>query len=90
MFSSVCLDLDKGIHIIQARIIELTNKKIRLRDDLKHYQVRIELGVAPDKVDIETKKIKLIKRELEITDVVLNLNKNLLPFTDEHMYQLEN
>jgi hypothetical protein len=53
---TVAVELDKGINLIQARIIDLTNKKITLERDIEHYTSRIELGIERKKIE-ETKSI---------------------------------
>ncbi len=86
----VLIDINEGINIIQARIIDLTSQKLRLEADKQHYETRIELGIAPKNLAVEKTRLRKIVSKLEETNRILEVNKNLLPYTNEHEYQLEN
>lgn len=78
-----------GIKIIEARIIELTNQKIKLEKDIEEYKNMIKRS---DKRYQETyqDRVRVKEKQIKAIDQVLLVNKNLLPYTDSHNYQLEN
>jgi hypothetical protein len=87
---TVAVELDKGINLIQARIIDLTNKKITLERDIEHYTSRIELGIERKKIEETKSIIRRTKSRLYEVEKILFLNQQLLGHDDRHEYQLEN
>ncbi len=85
----VAVELDKGINLIQARIIDLSNKKINLERDLEHYTSRLELGVERKKIEETKSIIRRTKSKLYEVEKMLFLNQQLLGHDDRHEYQLE-
>jgi hypothetical protein len=87
--NTVYINDNAGIKIIEARIIELTNQRIKLEKDIEEYKRMIKYS---DKKHQETyfSRIKAKQTQIRAIEQVLLVNKNLLPFTDDHNYQLEN
>lgn len=82
---------DSGVELIKVRIIELTNKKINLENEI------IELDRQSRYVDVNEvdkdrmlQNLRRLKTRLYEVEKVLYLNKYLLNQTDEHEYKLEN
>jgi hypothetical protein len=82
---------DIGVELIKVRIIELTNKKINLENEIfevdRHAKYADVNQVDKDRM---LQNLRRLKTRLYEVEKVLYLNKYLLNQTDEHDYQLEN
>lgn len=83
------IENDYGVNIIKSRIIELTNKRIKLDRDIQHYEARLELCIERKNIEQTKTKIRRLKYKLYETDKMLSLNQRLLGYDDRHEYQLE-
>ena len=82
--------IDHGFNIIQSRVIELTDRKIRLEKDIEHYSYnmnRYDMSESRNKLQSQLRVAQSRLREVE---KMLLLNQSLLSFDDRHEYQLEN
>ena len=86
----VSLDLDKNIKTIEARIIELTNRKINLEREIDEFQARYNLENDRLKKEVIRVQMSRVKRKLYECEKVLYLNQSLLSYDNRHEYQLEN
>jgi hypothetical protein len=82
---------DDYINLIQTRIIELTNKKIMLEDEIRENNNIAERDdISYFKKQDILRLIKKKKAQLIELEKVLYTNKYLLNQNNEHEYQLEN
>jgi len=82
---------DSGVQLIKVRIIELTNKKINLENEISEIDRHSRYG-GVNEVD-KSRMLQVLRRlkaRLYEVEKMLYLNKYLLNQTDEHDYQLEN
>lgn len=86
----VSLDLDKNIKTIEARIIELTNRKINLEREIDEFQAKFNLETERLKKEVIRVQMSRVKRKLYECEKVLYLNQSLLSYDNRHEYQLEN
>lgn len=78
--------------IISARIIDLENKKLKLLNDLKPMQNEILKNGHILKLEYKERlyqDMKPLNARLVIIEKMINFNKMLLGYNDDHNYQLE-
>lgn len=81
---------DESVSIIQARIIELTDRKINLDSQLREVMNRMDLENREYTLNELNRSRKVLIGKLIECEKILHLNKQLLNRTNEHEYQLEN
>lgn len=96
MEDRIFLELNDGIKVINARIIDLNNKKLKIEKEIREKEsiARLERKKLEKDVNLirrcEYHLYQNLKPRLEDLKKMIRLNQNLLCQSDEHEYQLEN
>lgn len=86
----VSINIDSSIHIINARIIELQERKIKLQYQIDEFEAKYNLETDRLKKEVVRVQMSRVKRKLYECEKILHFNQSLLSYDNRHEYQLEN
>ena len=86
---NVTVDITDAIQKMQARIIDLTSKKISLELEIKRIRNMIEMEDRSYTLNQLKRDEKILVGKVIDIEILLKVNKELLNQTDDHEYQLE-
>jgi hypothetical protein len=86
----VSMSLDNSIQIINARIIELTDRRNKLQLEVDQFQAKYNLETDKFKKEVIRVQMSRVKSKLYECEKILHFNQSLLSYDNRHEYQLEN
>ena len=86
----VSINIDSSIHIINARIIELQERRNKLQLEVDSFQAKYNLETDRLKKEVLRVQMSRVKSKLYECEKILHFNQSLLNYDNRHEYQLEN